>query len=150
MAAQQKYSLRSQSLPAVPGKITGLMSMSSPLDADQLRSLAQELNNPFLNAAALSQAGMVHTELCVVLRKLMCSLRHHQPLFHFLPTQPTAWLRGHWTVWRSLPSPLALYLKTSTAMGWITTTLAAPSPHRCPRVGCTLPTLKAGLSITTC
>lgn len=58
MAAQQKYSLRSQSLPAVPGKTLGLVSLSSPLDSDQLRGLAQELNNPFLNAAALNQAGM--------------------------------------------------------------------------------------------
>lgn len=58
MAAQQKYSLRSQSLPAAPGKSLGTVSMSSPLDADQLRTLAQELNNPFLSAATLNQAGM--------------------------------------------------------------------------------------------
>ncbi len=61
MAAQQKYSLRSQSLPAAPTKSpTGMGQASVGFDPDQLQSLAQELNNPFLTAATLNAAaGMV-------------------------------------------------------------------------------------------
>lgn len=56
MAAQQKYSLRSQSLPV--GNMHAAMGQQpGALDSEQLRHLAQEFSNPFLAAASLGTSN---------------------------------------------------------------------------------------------